>query len=336
MRIGIPNEGNAGLRMYLTAYPRFVPVLRYDLAIQQMIKKLRQQDAVLSIFQIGNINSPGISDIDMLVVFEDGAKCNLNPLEDLLKSERYLFCHGLYGVSETHFREARCDTFFHNYNLLLGEKLPVAEGDLSKEEMEASRSQTALEYLTKMFIDMTVEIIYGIVRVRVLLLHTKALLYDLEFLNISSGKLFDLIQTAVIWRDHWFKKKPDKQTLKIWIKEFYGELRVFLKVMLQAKTFYLPKWANLRIARNMTLIPSKKFGYTHKGMTLPAGLGGLGRKYFNAQHRFNKFEFQIPITTFDIPDTLLKRFIFMRNMKLENNRNLPYFMPLTSSLNILR
>lgn len=321
--------------MYLTDFPRFVPVSAYDLAIERMVGKLRQQDGVVSIFRVGSINSPGISDIDILVVFEDGVKCSLNPLKDLSKIERYLFSHNLYGISKTNFFDAQRYTFFHEYNLLWGEQLPFGQSDSSGEKMQALKTQTALEYLIKMFINTTVERTYSIVRVRGLLVLTRALLYDLEFLNISSGRLFDLIQTVILWRDHWFEEKPHKQKLKIWIHEFYEELTTFLETMLHTKMLYLPKWANLRVARNMTLVPSKKFGYTHKGMTLPAGLGDLGRKYFNTQHRFNTFQFQIPITTSEIPCGLLKRFSFMRNIRKENDHDLPYFMPLTSSLNIL-
>jgi len=320
--------------MYLTDFPRFVPVSAYDLAIERMVGKLRQQDGVVSIFRLGSINSPGISDIDILVVFEDGVKCSLNPLKDLSKIECYLFSHNLYGISKTNFFDAQRYTFFHDYNLLWGDQLPFGQSDLSCEEMQALKTQTALEYLIKMYINCTIEYTYGIVRMRGLLVLTKALLYDLEFLNVSSGRLFDLIQILILWRNQWFKEKPDKQDLKIWIREFYEELTAFLKTMLHTKTFYLPEWANLCVARNMTLVPSKKFGYTHKGITLPAILGGLGRKYFNVQHRFNTFRFRIPITISNVPDILLKRFEFAMKMKRANGEHLANFMPLTSSLNI--
>jgi len=320
--------------MYLTAYPRFASVSSYDLAIERMVEKLKQQDGVLSLFQIGNTNNPGISDIDMLVVFEDGAKCNLNPLEDISKTDRYLFSHGLYGISKTSFSQAHHYTFFHNYKLLWGEELPLGECDLSGEEIQVLKTQIALEYLIKMFVNSTIELTYGIMKVRGLLMHVKALLYDLEFLNVSSGRLFDLVQTIILWRDQWFEKMPDKQMLRQWFDEFYAELTVLLKVTLQKTRFYLPDWANFCIARNVTLVLSKKFDYSHKGITLPAILGGLGRKYFNVQHRFNTFEFQIPITTSEIPDRLFEQFSFIKNIRLERNRNLPYFMPFTSSLNM--
>lgn len=320
--------------MYLTTYPRFVPVFKYDLAIQRMVIKLRQQDGVLSIFQIGNINCPGISDIDMLVVFENDADCHFNPLQDLSKRERYLFSHNLYGVSKTHFREAQRYTFFHNYNLLWGDQLPVRESDLSCEEIQNLKTQTALEYLLQMYISLTVKLTYGIFSIVGLLRQVKALRYDLEFLNISSGKLFDLIETLVSWRDNWFKNKPTTQMLKIWIDDFYEELSEFLREILNATKFYLPRWANLRIARNIMLVPSEHFGYVHKGITLPSFLGGLGRKFFNLQHRFNTFKFQMPITLTKKSELIEKRFIFIRNMKTQNKDKLPFFMPLASNLNI--
>lgn len=322
------------MRMYLTDFPRFVPVSMYDLAIQKMVKKLRRQDGILSIFQIGSTNNPGISDIDMLVVFEDGIKCNLNPLEDLSKTDRYLFSHNLYGISKTSFFESQRYTFFHNYNLLWGEELLLGESDLSRDEIQVLKNQTALEYLIQMFVSSTIELTYGIVKVRGLLMHAKALSYDLEFLNVSTGRLFDLIQTIILWRNRWFDKRPDNQKLKKWIQEFYEELTALLEATLQTIEFYLPDWANLRIARNVKLVRSEKFGYMHNGIALPTMFGDLGRKYFNVQHRFNTFGFRVPITASEIPDELCRRFSFVRNIKMEQSLNLPYFMSLTSPLNM--
>jgi len=320
--------------MYPTDFPRFFPLSMYDLSIQRMVKKLKQQDSVASIFRIGNINSPGISDIDMLVVFEDGVECSLNPLEDLSKTERYLFSHSLYGVSRRQFCDAQKYALFHNYNLLWGDELPIQRNDLSQEQTRKLKTQIALEYLIKMFINSTIERTYGIVRVRGLLVLVKALSYDLEFLNVSSGRLFDSVQTIINWRNNWFEGGPDKQTFRKWFLEFCVVLTAFLEIKLRKQAFHLPERANVRIARNMVLEASKTFGYTHVGTRLPAIFGGLGRKYFNVQHRLNTFQFRIPVATSDVPAVLHSRFMFVREMKCTNRETLPYFMPLTSSLNI--
>ena len=323
------------MRIHLIDFPCFFPVSVYDLAIERMVRKLRKQDGVVSIFQIGSINSPGISDIDMLVVFEDATECNLNPLEDLSKIERYLFSHNLYGASRAYFCEAHRYTFFHNYNLLWGDELSVPESDLSKEQIQALKTQIAYEYLLQMYISMTVKLTYGIFRIVGLLRQVNALRYDLEFLNVNSGGLLDLIEILISWRDHWFKNKPTIQMLKIWIDDFYKQLSEFLREILKTTKFYLPIWANLCITRNITLVPSEHFRYVHKGITMPSFLGGLGRKYFNLQHRFNSFRFQIPITSQMIPGIIEKRLGFLRQMKDTNCIELRHFVSMTTSLNIL-
>jgi len=322
------------VRMHLTYFPRFVPVSAYDLAIERMIHKLRQQDGVVSIFQIGNIKNPGISDIDMLVVFEDGVECQYNPRQYLSKTDRHLFSHSLYGISKTSFSEAHRYTFFHNYNLLWGEELHFGESNLSGDEIQVLKTQTALEYLIKMYVNMTIRNIYGIFSVIGLLRHVKALKYDLEFLNVGSGRLLDLIENLISWRDHWFKNRPTVRMLKIWIDDFYKKLSEFLREILKTTKFYLPRWANLRIARNIMLVPSEHFGYVHTGIILPYFLGGLGRKYFNLQHRFNTFKFQIPITPTKESKLIERRFVIRHSIKTQTRNKLPYFMPLTSSLNI--
>jgi len=318
----------------MTDFPRFVPVSAYDLAIDRMVGKLRRQDGVVSIFQIGSINAPGISDIDMLVVFEEDTRCCFNPLDDLSKMERYLFSHTLYGISRENFSKAHRYSFFHNYRLLWGEEPPLGKYDLSEEEIQILKTQIALEYLIKMFVNSTVELVYGIVRVRGILVLVKALSYDLEFLNVSSGRLFDLVQTIKDWRNSWFEGGPDKQTFRMWFLQFCAALKEFLEIELRERAFHLPELANVHIARNMVLEPSEAFCYTHAGLRLPAVFRGLGRKYFNVQHRFNAFRFRIPVATSEVPAFLQRRFAFVKEMNRTNRETLPYFMPLTSSLNI--
>jgi len=323
------------MKLIFTDYPRYVPYREYENAITRMVERLIRYERIVSIYQIGSVSTPGISDIDILVVFDDGVECSLNPTQNLSKTERNLFLHSLYGISKTHFHEAQKYTFFHNYNFLWGKELPIGKDTFPSKEIKTLKIQTALEYLIKMYISMTVESIYGIVRLRGLLLHTKALLYDLEFMNIRSGNLIDLIQTMIFWRNNWFECKPDRNTLRTWTDKFYNELTEFLRTTLKNTKFYMPEWASSYISKNMKLVQSERFGHKHKGITMPSIFGGLGRKYFNLQHRFNFFQFKIPFNSSNIPSILENQFIFLKNMKNYCINNLICFMPLTSSLNIL-
>lgn len=323
------------MRLCFTDYPQYVPHVEYDEATNRMVEKLAHQSEVVAVFQIGSVSSPGISDIDLLVVFRDGTACRLDPLKSLSPLDRYLFPHGLYGVSKRDFHTARRLTFFHNYRFLWGEQLPTNGSTLGPEEAQTLKAQIALEYLVRMYVNTAVQRTYGIVKVRGLLLQTKALLYDLDFLSISSGELLDLIQTALLWRQQWFKKRPKKKTLRLWFELFYNGLSEFLWAILSNQTFYLPLRNGVHIARNMVLQPSQRLEYSHEGIVLPSWLGGLGRKYFNLQHRFNQFCFEIPGTSSQCPSILKEQFAFLMHMKRESCTNWPFFKPLHSSLNTL-
>ena len=300
-----------------------------------MVEKLRHYPGIVSIYQIGSVSNPGISDIDIFAVFEDGVQAQGDPLLGLERWERYLVIHGLFGASRSHFIEAQRYTFFHNYRLLWGEQLESESGEISVENRGALQSQIALEYLFKMFVDMAVEHAYGITRVRGLLLHVKGIMYDLQFLNVTSGNLYQLVQTMVQWRDHWFEETPSREALLAWVERFYAELRAFIVHMIPTKPFYLPESANLCLAKNMQLTVSSQLGFSRRGVTLPSCFGWLGKKYFNVQHRFNRFNFQVPAVMTDIPGIVQSRFDFLRRMKDYNARNLGSFTPLVSSLNVV-
>jgi hypothetical protein len=324
------------LSLCFTDYPHYVPYEKYENAINRMVDRLSCQPGVIAIFQIGSISNPGISDIDMLAVFEDGTEYKLDPLRDLSKLDRYLFSHGLYGISKTYFHDAQRYTFFHNYSYLWGkEELQIADNDLSTEEVQTLKTQTALEYFVKMYVNIVVQHTYGIAKVRVLLLEAKALLHDLQFLNISSGIIFDLIKTVILWRDQWFEKKPNGKSLKKWFSAFYKELSDVLQVIFQSEKFYLQEEANLSIARNITLVPAKRLGYSHGGICLPSMFAGFGRKYFNLEHRFNNFNFYIPVTHAGCCKIINRRFEFLRTIKDYNNIHLIHYSPLVPSLNII-
>lgn len=319
--------------LFFTDYPKYVSIKEYKNAIDEIVSRLGQYNGLVSVYQIGGINQPGISDIDLLAVFKDGVKCLSDPLKGISKTQKYLFIHSLYGVSKEYFYKAQNFTFFHNYTLLDGENLISNQISLTKSDIKTLKCQIALEYLIKMYTSITVELTYQIVRIRTLLLHAKALIYDLEFLDVTNGVLFELLQKIVLWRDNWFKDKKSKRELTIWLKGFYKELTEFLKTVLNEKGFYLPEMCNHRISKNMTLVMSEKFGYSHRGFTLPSVFGGLGRRYFNIQHNWNNFLFYVPIKTPKDFDILARYFQFLSDIKNQNMIFLPNFLQLSSSLN---
>ena len=299
-----------------------------------MVKILKEQPGVVSILQVGSISNPGISDIDILVIFEDDVEYNANPLDALKSRDRYMFIHGLFGLPRKHFHEAQQYSVFHNCNLLWGEDHAWNTSDFADREIEILNQQIAFEFLIKMFITMSIQHTYKVIKLRGLTLHTKALLYDLEFLNINSGQLFDLIQTMLGWRNDWFTNTPSEGELQLWIKNFYVALRDFLHSILQKLKVYMPPEANFRLARNIVMVPSPQLDYSHTGVVLPGFLTIVGNRIININNRCNRFEFQIPFTTTNISNTLMERYRIIKKMKVYNSRYLKYFLPVAYALSV--
>lgn len=307
---------------------------RYLEAIDKMIDKISGLEGFMSAFQIGSISTPGISDIDLVIVFEEGYSTSFDPRRGLSDVERYLFTHTLYGISVRDFDEACQYTFFHNYKHLAGQTLETRNSELSPVDVSVLKTQIALEFLIKMYITLVVELTYKIVKVRSLLLHIKALRYDMDFLNISSGRVFELILELTDWRSRWFEKKMDEALLQRWLESFYTELRDFLAEELRRNGFFVPVDAKLRVGRNIQIKDSTAVGFKHRGITLPSAFAGFGRKYFNLQHRFNRFEINLPCRYLNGGSIVNRQIDLYRRLRDFNRSNFPNFLPLTPSLNL--
>lgn len=316
-------------------HPTHVSREEYMQAIDKMTTRLRNLPGIISVYQIGSVSNPGISDIDMLVVVEDGIRCKNNPRDGLTTDYLYLFTHGLFGVSKSHFIESQKFTFFHNYKHLWGDKLPLHSPPPAKATTQAIKIQTALEYLLKMFISMTIEKTLRINKVRALLLQAKALIYDFELLGVSEHRIVELVTQIIEWRSSWFNKKIKNRQLQQWIDELYKELYAFLEQILNHEKFYITGHGNhFPIGNNIFLKKDNSFVFSHHGMVLPSCFGIIGKKYFNIQLRFNKFVFRLPFENENVPRELEGYFSYLAAMKKYNRKYLPHFQPLSSSLNI--
>lgn len=320
--------------MKLTAFPRPMPIERYEPAIARMVERLCAQDGVRAVYQVGGIRSPGISDVDLLVVFADDANCRFNPLHGLDADESYLFPHAQFGLTERHFRRASRYGFFHDYQLRAGGPIASLDAPLTGDEARLVRQQSGLEYLVKMFINISIERAYGIVRIRNLLLMARALLYDLEDLGVKSGPVVDLVQQVIDWRTRWFVSRPSDADLERWFEAFAAELGVLIRSLCPPHSLCVPADASLRISANVEIVAGAPVRVEHRGIVLPSALGDLGRKYFNIQHRFNRFTAYVPLERAAIPPILRARHALVAEMTAHNRQHLPHFMPVSTALAI--
>jgi hypothetical protein len=160
----------------------------------------------------------------------------------------------------------------------------------------------------------------------------KGIIYDLEFLDINSGQVFNQLTELKHLIKNWFELKPTNHQLTEWIKKFDSSYESFVREIFNEYQLYLPAMTNYYMARNSTLLNRKEVGYQHNGIVLPKQLSIIGKKYSNLQNRFNRFEFYFPIVNDHPVEIVKQRFQFLQEMKRYNRIYFPNFMTITTSI----
>lgn len=316
-------------------HPSFSKRSDYQAAIGRMCEVLSDISGLKSIYQIGSVSTPGISDIDLVAIFGDGEQVLVDPRADMSRQDRYFFAHSIYGETISHFHRANRLSLFHNFKYLYGDVLQIDNGILDTETVGQLKTQVALEYLVKMYINMIVQRTYRVFKLRVFFLHINAIRYDLEFLGTEEGELFDLTTHLIEIRNNWFERPLSNFELSNLLDMLFDALVKYLSTIFSCRTFFLPSSKGYQTAPNMRLRASAELGYSHRGIVAPAQLNKLHPKFINLQHRFNTFTFELPYSSAGIPGILAERFLLIEQLKKYHARNLPYFGVLTSSLQFL-
>lgn len=304
----------------------------YHRILKNVVAKLSSLEGVEAVYQIGGIASPGISDLDLVVVFRDDFVCLYNLHDELSDEEKYLFIHKLFGCSAKYFHESSRYSFFHNFTLLAGSDIKREE-KLNELETSTIKSQIALEYMVKMYANIIVQKEYSVLQIRSLLLHGKALNFDLEFLGVDAITLQESVNELLSIRKNWFKATDGKAQIELWFKQFVILFPEILDSILKVRGLYLPEIETKKIAKNISLHRGASLSHVRRGIVLPSfPVSLLGKKYFRLQNKFNSFEILLPVRENEPPEALTKYFAFQSKQKEYNKKHLPHFYPLASSL----
>lgn len=117
---------------------RFISRQDYEKVLWSYIEYLSQRLDIVSIYQIGEISVPGISDIDLIVILDDRTSSAL----DLREAQRtaagelglYAFSHAPFVVNRVTFRNLPALFYAHNLRHLWGEKLALNEYPSKEQE----------------------------------------------------------------------------------------------------------------------------------------------------------------------------------------------------------
>ncbi|MCO5288614.1 MAG: hypothetical protein M9940_04255 [Bacteroidetes bacterium] len=320
------------MKYNLISYPKYVEPDTYRHYSEKLYSTVKKNPDVVSIYSIGHVSNPGISDIDLLILVKDQTALTKNFRAEMSTEEKYLFLHQPYACSVSDFKKTEMFTFLHNYHLVYGTEMRTG-AQLNAQDTELLKKQTALEFLLKMYIQLYVQKKYKTVRVRDLLLHGKALIYDLEFLNITEGKLYDLIKTVIEWRNEWFKKTPSDHQIIDWFENLYHELHNSFTTHPLFSEIYFPETKTYQLSKNISLkAGSPQFQVIQKGMIIPLLRYVKSKKAVRLQNRFCSFRFDVPMAKTDIPPIISERFRIEKQLNENGRKYLRHFLTMTSSL----
>jgi hypothetical protein len=313
----------------LTGYQKEDYFLLYD----KIVDSLKNNSDVKCICTFGGVNQPGISDIDLLIVLKNGSSFSGDIISDLNAKEQALFTHGIMALSEQHWFLNKAYAMWDNQKIIFGEQPQGNNLFVSDEELSALKNQTALEFLFTNYIDLTLQKEYGVLKLRDLLQHTKGIIYDLNYLNLTNTPIDEFINQATTWISNWSIQQPSKEELKKWFKEFYNSYSTFIKTIFESNKIYLPSSVNRKFSKNISLKESIGIKYFRSGINLPPLVAAIGQKRaLKLLNKLNKFEFSIPTTDIAENSILEKRIQFFKEMKMYNQQHFPKLGLLTTSL----
>ncbi len=312
--------------------PKLVDKTNYYVLIDRIVKLLKKRDGIISIYLLGSIKYPGISDLDFLIIFKERTHIHYNPMNDLSKKEKYLFTHNMTGITESQLMESIDKYFFwHDIKHLWGKKINFREKKLNKLELNAVKKQTALEFLIKNHIDLSIQLKYKVINLRSTLQQIKAIKFDLEFLDQKSSRLNQLLFELNEWMEDWFKHPSNHVHFGEWIEKFHCENRKLIEFYLKKIEFFVPEWANLKYTRNISIKNSEFMDFEFSGFSFPRKIIAINKKSFNLNNRFNSFVISFPFTTVAKYKILEERYKYFRELKEYAADYYPHFSPLITS-----
>jgi hypothetical protein len=315
--------------MKLINYPERIERSSYSRLIEKIVHIVSIDKNLLSIYQMGSIKNPGISDLDLICVFKDNSSNFDNIREQLSPLEKKILTHGLFAVYESDFLEACKNNFISNLNHIYGKKISFPS-EIAIPEL--FKTQIALEYLLKLHITLETQSKLGIVKVRSFLLLAKAAIFDLELLNISSGSFYDSVQKVINLRDCWFELPDKDKTIVELINEFNKNLNEFLNDVLIFNKLYLSK-THFQLPGKINLFQSRDFRNEFRGIRLPSFLDFFGNYYIKIQYRLISKSFYVPFDLID-NEELKQKQQFGEKLHTINKVSFPFFLALNSSLTI--
>lgn len=162
--------------------PRPCRLSTYESAARKIAFSASKLTGVIAVYQIGNLASPGISDLDIVIVVDNVAEFSSERvLVDLSEEERYTLMHGLFCVNVEFWRNRHLFFKFDNLKVLFGQD--VEPDNLPSNWLNWSTLRIATQHVIRVYASLSVQLFLNFLKVRSLLCELHALRYDFNALS---------------------------------------------------------------------------------------------------------------------------------------------------------
>lgn len=313
-----------------------VPLAESDYAdlIDRIVKQCDKHPEIQSVYQLGSVKHPGISDLDLLCVVASEATSELNFRVGLSPKENQVLTHNVFVADEKDLPQTLNFGFFTTPKHIFGKQQESLLTDPTTDFDEGLGRQIALEYMLKMHVSLSVQMALGVIKLRAFLLEAKAIAFDLQLLGIEENDLLALVEEVLHMRQTWFEYDQTSNLEKL-LTSFSKELEQTLRDQLNRKPL-LASGNSIKIARNLTLTNGSELKLKFSGVKLPTQLSFLGKRFINLQSRFGQFDFFAPLEQPTVGSLAQQRFQFYGQLVDDYQVRFPHFSPLTSVLPLYR
>ena len=296
----------------------------YEAAKRSVVDWILKRGFARAVYQVGGVAHPGISDIDLLIVAHDDSSCFEDPLNQLSRQQRYTFTHKCFLITESLLDGFDKSILLHGYRLIAGESVGLETISRTSASTNAVQRQIAFEFLVKNLFDLKVQLNYHIVKTRVFLQHLKGVRFDLDFLDIHTGSLRELINEGMLLIDKWFESRPTDLALATFIHRFDAALHSTLRKLSSESPLVMPS-NRICLAPNMVIRTGDTIRLTHVGLQIPFVPCLSGRRQFNLRHKLNRFLLTFPACVPEHGSAAQARFNYLANAKHAVRRGFPHF-----------
>lgn len=179
----------------------------YQNTLAKCVEVFSTYPGIRAIYQYGSVSTPGISDLDLLLVFDENSPSIPYDWRKWFNSqERYLLLHNPSVISPSLLAEGVHITFLQGLNLLWGTPTSVNKAD--DKTADFLSHLIVMEHTIRLLVTTIRQLQAQIVKQRPLLCELHSIRYDLNLLGLAAQWETAFTQPMYSLRQNWFTLPP--------------------------------------------------------------------------------------------------------------------------------